>query len=211
MSIALAWAKIDAPLLSLSAQLPDSDMERCMLRHYGPARDQAIAARILLRKLLVPRLGTDSWTSPIIYTETGQPKILAPIPLDISLSHTKNRVAAAYSIIGPLGVDIETADTLPDQISLLPFVKRFFADEEFQKINALPIELQRQDVLTLWTAKEALAKASGNGLELPALKTAISRTVRSWNLLPDTSLSLALVQENIHDLSTITPIPFHSL
>jgi len=197
-----------------------------MLRQPGEARDQALAVRILIRQMLESRLGQTAWTIPMTYAETGQPLLDAPVPLHISLSHADGFVAAAFGTAGPLGVDVETARNIPATPELLPFAQRFFSAEEYRDIAALTDEDRGQEVLALWTAKEAIAKAAGLGLGLPFRASLIGpplvetenrhdhirpvfhsaqvTAVRTWRLETEAALSLAAAGQDIQTLAAIS-------
>jgi 4'-phosphopantetheinyl transferase len=93
----------------------------------------------------------------------GKPR-LDPACDDIrfSLSHTDGLVAVALAHGQEVGVDVETACRDPDESALASLA---LAPREVADLDAFAD--RRDRLLQLWVAKEALAKAIGEGLSLP--------------------------------------------
>ena len=72
-----------------------------------------------------------------------------------SLSHSGELAALAVSIEGEMGLDVECADTSRDQESLATYC---LSEGEYRAYR------EGQSFLSLFTAKESLAKAEGTGL-----------------------------------------------
>lgn len=123
-------------------------MARVYLRETAGEEVPQAAVRGLLREVLhMPSL-------EVSHDALGKP--LIPGGPEISISHTKNAVAAAIGA-GPLGVDVEAvrpiADRLPERVLSAReygwFVRRGRRAEDF---------------FTLWTLKESYYKYLGTGL-----------------------------------------------
>ncbi|MGW6282395.1 4'-phosphopantetheinyl transferase family protein [Kribbella sp. NPDC055071] len=84
--------------------------------------------------------------------------------LAVSVSHTHQLVAVAASYAGPVGVDLE--EVYPRSIRGL--AERWFDPAELEWMAARPDELTA--FLHLWTAKEAVGKALGQGLRNAGLR-----------------------------------------
>jgi 4'-phosphopantetheinyl transferase len=88
-------------------------------------------------------------------TDHGQPRVRGAF---VSLARAGDLVAVAATRTGPVGIDIETVDA----VAASGFDDVAFTETERRRIALC----DEPDLLraTLWTAKEALLKASGTGL-----------------------------------------------
>ncbi len=96
----------------------------------------------------------------------GRPEIDNENPplLRFSLSHTLDLIACVVTRAFDVGIDVEFA---PDSIDVLALAERFFAPREVSALRALPTDRQTDRFISIWTLKEAYAKARGLGLSLP--------------------------------------------
>lgn len=92
----------------------------------------------------------------------GKPYIDAP-GLDFNLSHSDRLAALIISRAGPVGVDLEPLDRAPE---LLECEDSFCHPDEQARLPNDPVA-RGHELLKLWTAKEALLKAVGTGLQHP--------------------------------------------
>lgn len=139
------------------------DAERARAARFAFDRDRRtyLAAHALLRYALDQAAGPRPWR---FATGThGKPR-LDPACDDIrfSLSHTDGLVAVALTHGQEIGVDVEAASRDPDEAALASFA---LAAEEVADLDNFAD--RRGRLLQLWVAKEALAKAIGEGLSLP--------------------------------------------
>jgi 4'-phosphopantetheinyl transferase len=100
----------------------------------------------------------------IIRGERGRPQIAGHATHDFNVSHTGD-----VAIIGTLsdarvGVDVERIDR---RINTAGIARKFLTDNERAFIAPLNAENARRAVLTLWTCKEAISKATGDALSAP--------------------------------------------
>ena len=86
-------------------------------------------------------------------------RLIAPA-LQFNLSHTRGFVACAISIANAVGIDVEAVSRNPD----IEVADRFFSPREVAILRAMPPERQPETFLRFWTLKEALIKATGEGL-----------------------------------------------
>ena len=82
--------------------------------------------------------------------------------IDFSLSHSKEALAVAISRAS-VGVDIEQIDSKTRE----GVSKRIMTASEYEVFESLPSEEKQDYFFKLWTAKEALFKASKNGSFIP--------------------------------------------
>jgi 4'-phosphopantetheinyl transferase len=114
----------------------------------------------------------------------GKPRLLDPASdLEYSVSHAGERIAVAIARGGPVGVDVESLQRIPDVETLAPHVLSApeRAAEKHQDVD---------DFLRYWARKEAVLKATGDGLRAPMAELTISAPdeparVVSWASRPD--------------------------
>ncbi len=120
--------------------------------------DQRSTARDLLLELAGALLGR---TAELRYEDSGRPYVDG---LAVSISHSLRLVAVAASAIGPVGVDVEDGY----QREAAGLARRWFDPSELSWMRTQPDPLTA--FLQLWTAKEAVGKALGQGLRSGGLR-----------------------------------------
>jgi 4'-phosphopantetheinyl transferase len=90
----------------------------------------------------------------------GRPE-LPGSPLRVSVSHAGDRVAVAVRMGGAVGVDVEPPRRRPLSPALL---RRALTEGERKYLLDLPEDRRSDEFLRAWTAKEAILKATGEGL-----------------------------------------------
>lgn len=124
------------------------------------ARAVGIAARAELERLLCAYGNVP--TPPVIERGPhGKPFAPSLGDLDFNLSHAGHDALLAFARAQPLGVDIERFDR---RLATGELARRFFASDEADALQRLPAEAQQRCFLQLWTQKEAVLKAFGQGL-----------------------------------------------
>jgi len=87
----------------------------------------------------------------------------------VSVSHSGDRVAVALSPHGPLGVDVEAADRALGA----DIVGHVLGPAEIEASAGGP-RMGRDELLAYWTRKEAVLKATGDGLRVPLTDVTVS-------------------------------------
>ncbi len=132
-------------------------------------RQRWIAGRAALRMVLGHTLGIDAADVPIRRGVRGRPELVDPgRGIDFNVSHTRGVALIAIARGLPdgtrVGVDIEHADRAVGADRLAP---KFLTLREQATLAALgPVE-RRQRFLRHWTCKEAMSKATGDGIAAP--------------------------------------------
>jgi 4'-phosphopantetheinyl transferase len=141
------------------------------LRNAGD-RDRFVAAHALLRIVVGRRLGCPP--EGVVLDSTcrrcggphGPPRLVDRTvrqAVHLSLAHAGGRVLVAVSAAGPVGVDVdvEAATAFPgfDAVAL--------AVAERSAIARLPSSRRATARVTAWVRKEAVLKATGDGLNVP--------------------------------------------
>jgi len=197
----------------LETRLSPEEQARASRFRFERDRNAFVTAHGLLRFALRQATGRADWSFEIGLH--GKPRLVArggvPTPL-FSLTHTPGLAACGLSFAGPIGVDAELRDRTADVASV---AERCFAPDERRRLEAAGPDRNRR-FIELWTLKEAVAKALGQGLAMDLRTFSVTTdpcAVRfgggadpAWRLdlatLPRHCLAVALRQERA------TPAPF---
>jgi 4'-phosphopantetheinyl transferase len=142
-----------------SALLDDYETERRARFRMEADRDRFTLAAVLLRAVVGRCTGVDAWSVTVDRTcgRCGRPHGRPRLPcagLETSVSHSGDVVVVAVTAAGPVGVDVELvargyAEVLPSVCTK--------AEQSFVRTPG--------DFYAYWTRKEAVLKATGEGLE----------------------------------------------
>ena len=168
-TVTVFWVRVDEdfPYSSIVRQLDDGERARASRFHFRADRDAFSAARVLLRRslneLFGPRLRR--------YCEsTGGKLSVEGEPVHFSLSHTRGCVAVAACSCAPVGMDVEGVGPEPEAVAEIAF-----APSEVALLQQCSDESRRRETFfALWTAKEALVKATGQGMSAELKKFALA-------------------------------------
>jgi 4'-phosphopantetheinyl transferase len=127
--------------------------------HFERDRNNFIAGRAQVRRILAAYLGWQPRELRFSYGVSGKPGL--PGPVSFNVSHTGEIAALAVACFD-LGVDIEKVRPIGEDIA-----ERFFAVDEAARLRALPQDQQLAAFFALWSCKEAYVKARGDGLIVP--------------------------------------------
>jgi 4'-phosphopantetheinyl transferase len=166
MKIRLRVARVAAVLASAACG-PNADEARRLISIASPLRrQQFLAGRILLRRLLdeVVTGAADNWS---LSAEAGPVRLIprdASAPLHASISHRRDWVAVG---VGPaaLGVDIEVTTPAPNS-ALVDRVAFAMSADEASALACLPEAQREARWRSLWTLKEAWLKCHRAPFEL---------------------------------------------
>ena len=132
-------------------------------------RSRWIRARCFLRSVLGAALDVPPEALRFHRGAHGKPSLSMPdLPhsLHFNLSHSGGWAAIALSD-HEIGIDIEGSSVTAGLPATEDDVLTAY---EMSRLNTLPADQQTGHFLALWTAKEALMKATGRGLDLPPLQ-----------------------------------------
>lgn len=188
----LAAAPAAADWLSTSEQL------RLLQLRVVERRQQYLAGHYLLRQLLAEHLGTDPRGITLV-ERLNLPPAVAHSPLQVSLSHAGDWLAAAWSA-APIGIDLEPRARRP-------------ALDRLQHLLLNPDEavdcLDNDALLQRWVLKEALLKrdhASALPQQLAALQLRPALHDAEIEILSTDSWHLALAPAGIVDVDLGLPL-----
>ncbi|MGJ0510379.1 MAG: 4'-phosphopantetheinyl transferase family protein [Methylocystis sp.] len=147
---------------ALAELLDDQERARAARFAFEEDRQAYVAAHALLRAALSDAAGGAPQEWRFAAAKHGKPYLIDP-PRDLrfSMTHTRSMVAVAVTEGVEIGVDVEPANRRAESMKL---AERFFASEETALLRALEGDSRRDAFFAIWTLKEAVVKATGEGL-----------------------------------------------
>lgn len=170
-NILVCWMEFDRPPASIvanwRAHLDAAEQAQADRFHFDDDRSAYIAAHWLARNALtsVGGLAPTDWR--FVAEQYGKPAIdpaLGKSDLRFNLSHVRGFVACAVTTGATIGIDVET---LSRKHGGLDVADRFFSASEAALLRATAPDQRLLTFFRLWTLKEALIKATGEGLHRP--------------------------------------------
>jgi 4'-phosphopantetheinyl transferase len=182
-------------------QMLEADERQTLARLRPPTvRRDYLAAHVLARAMLAELAKCDPSQLHIHAARWKRPELVAPAhaqALRFSLSHADGIALCAVVAGCEVGADVESLRNLgPDPLGIAGVV---CTPSELRKLHSLPRSAQAECLIALWTAKEAVAKATGLGFSLPFTRLAIGKhckrawldldseaagAVQNWRLIP---------------------------
>lgn len=161
----IAEATIDQfdALVSRSGCLSVGERQRAA-RFLRPAHAAAFTARrVFLRETLATRLGISPNTIEFEFQPGQKPQLgEGQRWLSFSQSATNGYTVVVLHEEGDVGVDVEQVDRVLDHVSV---ARRWFAPAEIDRLErSTDPEATRLEFMRTWTAREAAAKLTGQGL-----------------------------------------------
>ena len=123
-------------------------------------REITTASHAFLGRLLMAYANVDA-PPAIARTERGKPHAPSLAHLDFNLTHAREQVLIAVAREQAVGIDLERVDR---EIEIDDIARRYFSTAEADAIEALAPERKLAAFLRLWTCKEAVLKALGEGI-----------------------------------------------
>lgn len=155
-------------------------------------RDRFVLATVLLKSVAASHLARP-YTEIIVDRSCdrcglphGRPRIIGS-GLEFSVSHSGQLVAAALTDAGPVGIDLEEVRPLDYR----PMLSDVCTLEEQEFVHST------QNFYTYWTRKEAVLKATGEGLSLSMLQIAVTPPNDSAKLLTYRGAPLAAMMKDL--------------
>lgn len=156
-----------AQLQPLFSTLSTDEQERAARFYFPKDREQFVAARGSLRRILSCYLNIAPADLYFCYGPQGKPALVPEQGgrrLQFNLSHSQGLALIAIARDRPLGVDLEAVDP---NYGWQDIARQFFTPKEQELLHQLPAPAQGPAFFQLWTRKEALLKAIGMGLSVP--------------------------------------------
>lgn len=170
--VSLWWCELHVPpgtIAGLTAILSPAERARAARFGTDALRERWIAGRASLRRILGHVLHVPPAAVPIARGRRGRPELgNTDAGLDFNVSHT-GRVAliGLRSMSGRnvrIGVDVERADRVLGSDRL---ARKFLTSGERATVEDREPDERRRAFLRFWTCKEAMSKATGDGLLAP--------------------------------------------
>jgi len=165
--VALWWAPLGAAegeLSRISAWLAPAEHARAQRFGRDALARRYIAGRALLRWLLGRALGLPPPAVPIVRGIRGRPQLDGHSGIDFNVSHTEEIALIGMARGRRIGVDIEHEDRIVRADGL---AAKFLTAAERATLAPLAESERRRRFLRYWTCKEAMSKATGDGLSAP--------------------------------------------
>jgi 4'-phosphopantetheinyl transferase len=150
--------------------LSEDERERASRFHFDIHRSRFIAARAALRTLLGMYLERTPRQLTFIYGANGKPT-LSGHPMHFNVSHSEAGGLFAFTRLAPVGADLERVRPVPDMMQI---ARLFFSPLEARALLAVPTKERTDAFFRCWTRKEALIKATGDGLSCTLDSFAVS-------------------------------------
>jgi 4'-phosphopantetheinyl transferase len=143
-----------------------SELERARVARFGTAelRERYIVGRAALRRVLGDRLGTVPAAIDIRRGHRGRPFVEDATGIDFNVSHTRDIALIAVAERVRVGVDIEHEQRATNADGL---ARKFMTERERAALAPFDEEARRRRFLRAWTCKEAMSKATGDGIGAP--------------------------------------------
>ncbi len=142
-----------------------SEDEQSRMGDFGleSRRREYLWSRLLLRQLAAFYLKSDPHRIRFGFQEGGKP-VLEKTRLRFNLSHTQGLIACSFSWC-EVGIDVEKVDLSPEAFQRgRRLAERYFSPREIDFLRSQPLESQGPLFFQLFTMKEAMVKALGQGL-----------------------------------------------
>jgi len=165
--VALWWAGLaasDDAFAHLSSWLAPQEHARAARYGREDLRRRYVIGRATLRSVLGGMLGVAPGHVPIVRGARGRPRLDGIPDLDFNISHTEGMALIGVTRTGRIGVDIEREDRTVNADGL---ARKFLTLAEQATLASLAEAARRGRFLRYWTCKEAMSKATGDGLSAP--------------------------------------------
>ncbi|HMO52460.1 MAG TPA: 4'-phosphopantetheinyl transferase superfamily protein [Kiritimatiellia bacterium] len=167
----LSWSAWDeAALTSAAAYLTDEEFAQAEHMQMAAVKQRFIATRSSLRRILAGYLAGGEYAAPetaralcLQSGAHGKPALVPP-RVRFNLTHTDENCLIAVAAHAEVGIDMEAVTR---QRPLERIVRRFFSPAEQAALSGLAGDALTSAFYRIWTRKEAVIKALGEGLACP--------------------------------------------
>ncbi len=162
------WARRQVASADLARLLDDTERRRWQAYRRAEDRDRFLAGCALAKTVLAAYAGLRPADVRFDRTcrQCGQPHgkpVLAGGGLEHSVTHSGDLVAVAVAA-HPVGVDVEQLDGLPRGADPQALAALVFSPQEQATLAAVRSSARSRAFLVGWTRKEAVTKATGDGM-----------------------------------------------
>jgi 4'-phosphopantetheinyl transferase len=174
--VALWWAKLaasDEEVARVSGWLAPAEHARAARFGREALSRRYILGRALLRWVLGNALGVSPPAVPIVRGVRGRPQLADGVGIDFNVSHTRDVALIGIAHTRRIGVDVERVDR---DVRADGLARKFLTSAEQATLSPLPETERRARFLRYWTCKEAMSKATGDGLSAPMRRLEVRLT-----------------------------------
>jgi 4'-phosphopantetheinyl transferase len=150
--------------LQFESLLSDDERARADRFQFAIHRRRFVARRGALRSVLSGYLLQDARRIEFSYGAFGKPQLVGEYQLAFNVSKSEDLAVIAVCEGGPIGVDMEKIQSMPDAMSI---ARSYFTQREFDWLMSQPEADRISSFFRCWTLKEAYTKADGRGLTFP--------------------------------------------
>jgi 4'-phosphopantetheinyl transferase len=157
----------EAEIQHYAGFLSAAETARSARFRFARDRNRYVTRHGILRVLLSAYMKRAPHEVEICSGSTGKPYVVDrahETALQFSMSHSAGRAVFAFGRSGGVGVDIERVSGFPE---VREFAAVNFTPAEIQEVECCPESMRLEAFFKLWTRKEAVLKASGDGLSVP--------------------------------------------
>jgi 4'-phosphopantetheinyl transferase len=161
----------------LEEVLAMDERERADAFRFAYLRRRYVVTRGVLRQLLATYLTADAASLRFHFSALGKPSLVERVDstsLSFNVSHSEEIALIAAARGRELGVDIERIRAIEDADGV---AEHYFCPPERDALRLSQGDSKTKHFFTYWTRKEALLKATGDGLSLPLDRVDVS-TIR---------------------------------
>jgi 4'-phosphopantetheinyl transferase len=161
---------LDAPderVRACAAMLSPDERERAARFVFERDRRRYVVARGALRTVLAGYLDVAPDELELTYGARGKPSLRAPLRSDwlrFNLAHSGELAMFAITCGRELGIDVEWVRPVEEALAIAEY---YFCPAERATLTAAVGAARLATFFTYWTRKEAILKATGEGLGLP--------------------------------------------
>jgi 4'-phosphopantetheinyl transferase len=198
------WARLSDVGPHLDRLLSDADLERRSRLAYADDRRRLTGGGALARIVLGRLVGTDprelqvDRTCPQCGGPHGKPWLPAAPQVQFSVSHAGGCIVVAALRGGPVGVDVEQVSRLPD-VEVHALAGYVLAEPERRELARQPVPERAATLTSYWVRKEAVVKATGEGLSAALQELVVSPPTVAPRLLRWTKAE-GRASLSLHDL-----------
>lgn len=149
---------------SLGLLLSSDEQTRAEGFKFFEDRNRYVIRRGLLRQILGRYLGRAPSAIEFKQGAHGKPEIkrdYRSAPVFFNTSHSSGIAVFAFTPTCPIGIDVERLLEIPE---IEAIASHFFTPRENQILMNLPVRFRLQAFYNCWTRKEAVLKATGEGI-----------------------------------------------
>lgn len=176
------WATAGPVPRAAASWLDDHENRRADGFRRPADRDRYVAAHALVRRVVGARTGVRPQHLRLDVTchrcglPHGKPRLgdsLAGAPVSFSISHSGDRVVVALTDGRPVGVDVDAPRHL-DREQLAMMSTQILSLSERVSYAEFPVAERAHALAVWWSRKEAVLKATGEGLAVPPAHVSVS-------------------------------------